>query len=161
MIPLSNYYDWQDINDSLLPAKFEVNRLSVAFINCDYHQKTTSRQNHSRISEKFLLRLYNNQYFSETKGPSCAPDNWTDQEGESCAAYKAKKFCEDNGKPGTNWKSFLGLKGLSEESTFADLSVDGYDASHCVECGCVEPETGESCLSLFESELNHFTNFKN
>ena len=53
--------------------------------------------------------------------PKCVGSHWTDSEGENCAVYGDKNYCNGNGQIGTGWNSTWG--------TFENFKNNDDDAS--------------------------------
>jgi len=65
---------------------------------------------------------------------SCAPDDWADSDATDCAYYLENGYCTPDGEHGPNWN-------LSAWGPFSQSASEGYDATGCVECGCIESES--------------------
>merc|ERR1711972_233703 len=81
---------------------------------------------------------------SGEKKSKCAPEGWRDKSWRkwSCADYKEKKICTEDGQKGTGVnKSNLGTVAHIWDSAWD--AKDGYDGLSCKECGCDENEVEE------------------
>ena len=68
----------------------------------------------------------------------CTPDGWKDSDNFSCEYYESKQWCDKSGV-GRRWNPRWG--------TFSRYASNGYDPSHCTECGCVETHShGEASV---------------
>ena len=87
----------------------------------------------------------------------CAPPGWSDSDGEDCAYYRDKKYCNPDGSYGSAWWP-------QNDSNFEPFSnfkneYGGkiYNALHCEECGCGRSSTQDSKFNIRSRNMHIYS----